>query len=76
MRRWWPSATGWRRDGHVVVVPRTVVDAQAIIILAVIFLAMLGIWLLPKRKRWNDDGAADEARRQAVERDLVAEEDE
>lgn len=45
-------------------------EPGTIVTIAVVAMALLGIWLLPLRKRWNDDGAADEVRRQAVERDL------
>lgn len=48
-------------------------DTSTIIVIAIIALAALGIVVLPMRKRWNEDGSADEARRQAVARDVVPE---
>ncbi len=42
-------------------------DVQTVVIVAIILLAILGIWLLPLRKRWNDDGTDDRARRAALE---------
>jgi hypothetical protein len=46
------------------------VEAETVVIILVVVAATLGIWFLPKRKRWNDDGA-DDARRQAVARDVT-----
>ncbi len=50
-------------------------EPTTIIVIAIIALAVIGIIILPMRKRWNDDGSADEARRQAIERDLVSEDE-
>ncbi len=37
-------------------------DLATLVIVIIIALGILGAWLLPLRKRWNDDGADDEAR--------------
>lgn len=52
------------------------VDPATWLIVAIIAVAVLTVVVLPMRKRWNAEGDADEARRQALERDLVASEDE
>ncbi len=51
-------------------------EPATIAIILIIVAATLGIVFLPMRKRWNEDGGDDEARRQAVARDVVADEEE
>lgn len=45
-------------------------DASVLVIASLIGLALLAILVLPMRKRWNEAGEDDEARRQAVLRDV------
>ncbi len=51
------------------------VDVEVIVIAAVIGTALLAILVLPMRKRWNEAGEDDEARRQAVARDISTEDE-
>lgn len=44
------------------------VDLGTFVIIVIIIVSILGVWLLPLRKRWNDDGADDE-RRETLEED-------
>lgn len=48
-------------------------EAEVLVIAGLIGLALLAIIVLPMRKRWNEAGQDDEARKQAILRDLEEE---